>query len=142
MKIGKEFRWEMGHRLPEHDGNCRNLHGHSYRMVVEVEGDIDAATGMVMDFGDISKVVKPTVEELDHAFLCQESDTELLELIQRMEWKLVVLPVPSTVENICGIFVDRLLPIFSDLRNLEAFTVRIWETASSVAEIRTEIASV
>lgn len=137
MKIGKEFRWEMGHRLPEHDGHCRNLHGHSYRMVVEVEGDVEPDTGMVMDFGDISKVVKPMVHELDHAFLCQESDEELLALIRRMEWKLVVIPVPSTVENICGLFVDQLRPIFQGLPNIEAFTVRIWETASSIAEVRT-----
>lgn len=138
MKIGKEFRWEMGHRLPNHDGECRNLHGHSYRMVVEVEGAIDEDTGMVLDFGDISKVVKPIVAELDHAFLCQESDEELLSFIRNNEWKLVTIPVPSTVENICKLFRDRLQPVFHDVPNVTHFTVRIWETASSIAEIRTE----
>ena len=39
MKIAKEFRWEMGHRLPEHFGLCKNIHGHSYKMVVEFEGE-------------------------------------------------------------------------------------------------------
>jgi len=41
MKIAKEFKWEMGHRLPEHFGQCKNIHGHSYKMLVEFEGEID-----------------------------------------------------------------------------------------------------
>ena len=41
MKIAKEFNWEMGHRLPEHFGKCKNIHGHSYKMMVELEGDLD-----------------------------------------------------------------------------------------------------
>lgn len=136
MKIAKEFRWEMGHRLPKHDGACRNLHGHSYRMVVEVEGEVDPDTGMVIDFADISAKVKPFLAELDHAFLCQEDDAEVRELLESMDLKRIFIPVPSTVENICRLFVDRLRPAFGEESRVGAFTVRIWETASSVAEIR------
>jgi 6-pyruvoyltetrahydropterin/6-carboxytetrahydropterin synthase len=135
MKIAKEFRWEMGHRLPNHDGACRNVHGHSYRMQVEVEGHVDPETGMVMDFGDISAIVKPLVAELDHAFLCQDSDTEVLELLERMDMKRVIIHVPSTVENICKLFIDRLRPVFARVPQVRTFTVRIWETASSEAEL-------
>lgn len=139
MKIAKEFRWEMGHRLPNHDGQCRNVHGHSYRMVVEVEGEIDPETGMIIDFADISKKVKPLVAELDHCFLCQEDDQEVRDLLESMDMKRVYISVPSTVENICGLFVERLKTAFTEDNNVEAFTVRIWETASSVAEIRQEL---
>ncbi|MCC5847381.1 MAG: 6-carboxytetrahydropterin synthase QueD [Verrucomicrobia bacterium] len=136
MKIAKEFRWEMGHRLPNHDGACRNVHGHSYRMQVEVEGDVNPETGMVIDFGDISAKVKPFLAELDHAFLCQESDTEVRELLERMDLKRVMIPVPSTVENICMLFIEKLRPAFACEPEVRAFTVRIWETATSEAEIR------
>jgi len=139
MKIAKEFRWEMGHRLPNHPGHCRNLHGHSYRMVVEIEGEMNPNTGMVIDFADLKAIVKPLVDELDHAFLCQESDVEVKELLEKNDWKRVMIPVPSTVENICGLFVERLQPAFAAGTPVTAFTVRIWETASSVAEIRTVI---
>ncbi|MDA3875222.1 MAG: 6-carboxytetrahydropterin synthase [Kiritimatiellae bacterium] len=139
MKIAKEFRWEMGHRLPNHEGACRNLHGHSYRMVVEVEGDVNPETGMVIDFADISSIVKPFLMELDHAFLCQEDDRDVRELLENMDLKRVYIPTPSTVENICGLFVDRLRPAFDAHEEVNAFTVRIWETASSVAEIRAEL---
>jgi 6-pyruvoyltetrahydropterin/6-carboxytetrahydropterin synthase len=139
MKIAKEFRWEMGHRLPNHAGACRNLHGHSYRMVVEVEGEVDPVTGMVIDFADISAIVKPFLTELDHAFLCQEDDHEVRELLERKDLKRVYIQTPSTVENICGLFIKRLRPAFAAHKEVKAFTVRIWETASSVAEIRDKL---
>lgn len=139
MKIAKEFRWEMGHRLPKHDGACKNLHGHSYRMVVEVEGEVNADTGMVIDFADISAKVKPFLNELDHAFLCQEDDAEVRDLLEAMDLKRVLVPFPSTVENICRLFVERLRPAFAAESRVEFFTVRIWETASSVAEIRQRV---
>lgn len=139
MKIGKEFHWEMGHRLPSHKGACRNMHGHSYRMVVEVEGSINPETGMLIDFGDISKIVKPVVAEFDHAFLCERSDTEVLSLLERLDMKRVVMDEPSTVENICGVFVTKLHAAIGGVPEIDAFTVRIWETATSVAEVRTEV---
>jgi 6-pyruvoyl-tetrahydropterin synthase len=105
-------------------------------MVVEVEGEVNPQTGMVIDFSEIAAKVKPLVSELDHCFLCQEDDVEVRELLESMDLKRILIPVPSTVENICGLFVDRLKPAFAAESEVQAFTVRIWETASSVAEIR------
>lgn len=139
MKIAKHFRWEMGHRLPEHDGECRNVHGHSYKMTVQVEGEPDFDTGMVIDFNDISAAVKPLLQELDHAFLCQDCDEDLLALLCDMEMKHVVIPYPSTVENLCQMFADRLEPMFATYDNLRAFTILIYETESSVAELRVRL---
>ena len=66
MKIAKEFRWEMGHRLQCHKGKCINLHGHSYKLLVEFIGNVED-NGMVMDYFDVKEVVGPIVEELDHS---------------------------------------------------------------------------
>ena len=88
-RISKDFRFEAAHRLPYHDGPCANLHGHSYVLRVIVEGSPQAAseedgyvegldpfpkspnpqTGMVLDYGRISKAVKPIVAALDHHML-------------------------------------------------------------------------
>lgn len=135
MKIAKEFRWEMGHRLPNHNGACRNVHGHSYLMTIEVEGEPEADSGMVVDFMDISAAVKPLVAELDHAFLCQNIDTELWAFLENQDMKRVQIDRPSTVENICGLFADRLRAFFSTRNNLTCFRVIIRETASSIAAL-------
>ena len=69
MELTKTYRFEASHILPKHPGKCSRLHGHSWILHVSVEGPINPETGFVMDFGDISKVVEPLVERLDHRHL-------------------------------------------------------------------------
>jgi 6-pyruvoyltetrahydropterin/6-carboxytetrahydropterin synthase len=73
VEIRKQFRFEAAHVLPHHPGKCSRLHGHSYRFEVALEGPLQGdgqAKGMVVDFDEISAVVKPAVvERLDHASL-------------------------------------------------------------------------
>jgi 6-pyruvoyltetrahydropterin/6-carboxytetrahydropterin synthase len=71
VRIFREFRFEAAHRLPDAPPGhkCRQLHGHSYRLVVHVEGVIERETGWVMDFADIKRVVDPVIAELDHQYL-------------------------------------------------------------------------
>ena len=67
MRIRRSFRFEAAHHLPRHPGKCRELHGHSYLLVVAVERPIDADTGMVMDFADLKACVRrEVVDRLDH----------------------------------------------------------------------------
>jgi len=132
MKIAKEFRWEMGHRLPEHFGKCKNIHGHSYRMIVEIEGDVDS-DGMVMDYYDLKIVVDPIVEKLDHAFLVYKEDKEIIEFLQRMNSKKVTVGFQSTVENICKYFLKEINETEFP-SNVKKITIRIYETEDDYAE--------
>jgi len=137
MKIAKEFDWEMGHRLPFHKGKCKNLHGHSYKMTVELEGELDE-NGMVLDFYDLKKVVAPVVETLDHAFMVNGNDSELIEALKKMNSKHVVVPFHPTAENICGYFLEALKA--SNLPgNVKKIKVRVCETYDSYAESETVI---
>ncbi len=65
--VTKTFNFEAAHSLPflPEGHKCRNVHGHSYRFTVEVNGELDER-GFVIDYADISKAVKPIVEYLDH----------------------------------------------------------------------------
>ena len=101
MKIAKEFRWEMGHRLPEHFGLCKNIHGHSYKMIVEFEGELDK-NQMVIDYYDIEKIINPVIEKLDHAFMVNIDDKIVIEFLEKMNSKKVVVGFNSTAENICN----------------------------------------
>ena len=132
MKIAKEFRWEMGHRLPEHFGKCKNIHGHSYKMIVELEGDVDES-GMVMDYYDVKKMIEPIVEKLDHAFMVYKEDKEIISFLEKMKSKMVVVEFQSTVENICRYFLDEIKKA-SFPQNVKNISVRIYETADDYAE--------
>lgn len=69
MQISKTFRFEASHILPKHPGKCSRLHGHSWVLRVSVEGKINPDTGFVKDYAEISAVVKPLIERLDHRHL-------------------------------------------------------------------------
>lgn len=87
MKLTKTFRFEASHVLPRHPGKCSRLHGHSWILHVSVEGAIDPTTGFVKDYAEISKVVKPLVERLDHRHLGRWSDLSLsVECADSLFW--------------------------------------------------------
>ena len=131
--IVKSFGFEASHQLPNHDGKCRNLHGHSYKMEVILRGDLteDAGSpkeGMVVDFGDVSSIVKELIiERLDHRFLAKGD-----EQVEIPEEQIMVLGVRTTAENIAGWALDILLR--TDLQKY-VYGIRLWETTNGRAEV-------
>jgi len=71
MDIFKDFTLEAAHRLPNVPAGhkCARLHGHSFRVRLEVSGEPGAESGWVMDFGDIKAAFQPLYEQLDHHYL-------------------------------------------------------------------------
>lgn len=71
MHIFKTFTLEAAHHLPNVPlgHKCARLHGHSFRIDIHVEGEIDPHTGWVMDFADIKTAFQPLYEQLDHHYL-------------------------------------------------------------------------
>ena len=134
VKVAKEFRWEMGHRLSYHTEGCANLHGHSYRMAVELEGTLDDG-GMVIDYGTIKDLVTPLLEKLDHSTMLHDTDEEVKTFLQNQNMKVVLVPFYPTAENMAIWFCDQLKPAFQSHKNLQKLTVRLHETQSATAEV-------
>lgn len=132
MKIAKEFSWEMGHRLTFHKGKCKNLHGHTYKCMVELNG-IQDYNGMVLDYYELKKIVDPILEELDHSFMVYKNDIELLNALEKMNSRKVVVDFETTAENICLYLLEKIkssaLP-----SNIKSIKVRVLETENSYAE--------
>ena len=132
MKIAKEFRWEMGHRLQHHEGKCYNLHGHSYKMLVEFTGSINPS-GMVLDYFDVKNIIAPIVDELDHSVVVSKDDKDLLDAIKQLGSDHVIIDYESTAENLCLYFIEKIkeqeLP-----SNISGLKVRIMETENTYAE--------
>ena len=119
--VTKIFHFESAHHLPGHRGKCAHLHGHSYRLEVTICGLIkdmsgESGHGMVMDFGDLSGIVKNSViERLDHRDLNE------------------VTGIHTTAENLAHW-------IWSELTNHGLsqellYRIRLWETESGYVEI-------
>ena len=121
--VTKAFHFEAAHNLPNYDGDCSHLHGHSYKLEVTVggpnitESDEMGCGNMVIDFKQLKRKVDYfIIEELDHKYLNE------------------VLPGVPTAEFMCAWIYERLSnPRIGDLKGIKR--IRLWETADSFAEV-------
>ena len=147
MKVAKRFRWEAAHRLPWHEAECKYLHGHSYRMMVEIEGDptedTPGGSSMLIDFKHVKRLVEPVVEQMDHATIVADYDTELQEAVSILDTKTYEMEVDSTAENLAAHFADHIgTEGYEVLRKHGADTIRVtlWETETCYAEVEKSVA--
>jgi 6-pyruvoyltetrahydropterin/6-carboxytetrahydropterin synthase len=141
ITVSKSFRFEAAHRLPWYDGPCKDLHGHSYEMRVELTGEPDS-NGMVVDFKEIKRVVGPLVDDWDHALLVSAEDQELIDAAESLGSRYVLLPFDSTAENLTAYVAEFLLSdgrAFLRDNRISEVTVAIRETATCEARITRKV---
>jgi 6-pyruvoyltetrahydropterin/6-carboxytetrahydropterin synthase len=143
MQITRRLEFDAGHRIPDHNSQCRHLHGHRYALEVTLCGDIigrpgDPANGMVMDFSEVkSLAVRHLVEQWDHAFLVCADDHLVVELLQQIPGhKTVVLDRVPTAENLATIAFEILDRVYRDTygNHLQLARVRLYETPNCWAD--------
>ena len=110
VELSRKFRFEAAHRLPrvpaEH--KCARLHGHSFRFVVTVAGEVDPALGWLVDFAVIQQAVEPVRLELDHRYLNDIAGLEnpTSEILAAWLWRRLQLSLPLLaairVEETCN----------------------------------------
>lgn len=123
--ILKTYTFEAAHQLKLHRGKCRNLHGHSYNLEVEIYSstliESGPSTGMVMDFSSLDEIVEPIVAELDHAFISPVGQKE-----SALCSKVYILLVEATAEHIARHIYDLIYYRLSGTN--VGLKVRLWET--------------
>jgi 6-pyruvoyltetrahydropterin/6-carboxytetrahydropterin synthase len=124
----------MGHRLPFHEGLCKNIHGHSYEAHVILSGEPDA-NGMVMDYYDMKLLIQDKLDELDHSFLCNSSDTVVREFLERNNLKMVLVEFPTTAENIARMLATHVVSNLPAGHRVDAVRLRVFETEKTFAEV-------
>lgn len=111
MILIKDFEFDSAHNLINYHGKCEKLHGHTYKLVVKLEGEPDNE-GMIYDFVELKKTVnEKVVNRFDHAYLNE------------------IIPQP-TAENI-AIFVWKELKDILNRDNSRLYEIEIWETKTS-----------
>jgi 6-pyruvoyltetrahydropterin/6-carboxytetrahydropterin synthase len=140
IRITKQFNFETGHALFGYDGKCRNVHGHSYKLSVTVIGSPITDTehvklGMVIDFGDLKKIVKEEiVDKFDHATVFNKNTphVELAKELTDRGHNVILADYQPTSENMV---IDFSVKIKARLpKNISLYSLRLQETDSSFAE--------
>ena len=139
IRVTKEFRFEMAHALWNYDGPCRNVHGHSYILYVTISGrpldnPDEPRNGMVMDFGDLKKIVKENVvERLDHSLMVSGfAPAESVAVYKQHFGNVIVSDYQPTCENLVAdiaAIISTRLP-----EGISLHSVKLYETATSFAE--------
>lgn len=129
--IKKEFRFEAAHRLPSHPGLCSNLHGHSYRVVVHIAGQLQP-DGMVLDFGALSEAMRPVLEALDHTTILAKLDP-LAAVLSALNYRLLLLDDEPTAEVLCLYVFNALTPRLPTM--VKIIRVDVWETEKAMASL-------
>jgi 6-pyruvoyltetrahydropterin/6-carboxytetrahydropterin synthase len=103
VELTRKYRFAAAHHLPRapQGHKCRRLHGHSYEIEVAVSGTVDPDTGWLLDFGDLDRVVRPVIAELDHRNLNEVPGLE-----------------NATSERLCGWLWGRLVAGIPQLQRI------------------------
>ena len=106
MEIYKEFSFDSAHFLPHvpEGHKCRNMHGHTYRLKVFIEGQPDPKLGWIMDFKELKDALSGVIEQLDHRLI---NDIPGLE--------------NPTAENITIWIWNQIKPMLTNLSRIELY---------------------
>lgn len=138
IRLTKEFHFEMAHVLEGYDGPCKNVHGHSYILYVTIIGEPieenrSPKLGMVMDFGDLKRIVNSLIiDRFDHSLVVGRNTKIYETLTEEKFGKIEAVPFQPTCENLIPYFAELImskLPVGVKLHHL-----KMNETATSYAE--------
>ena len=125
--VSKEFTFDAAHHLHCYEGKCKNLHGHTYKVIFGISGYVDER-GLMMDFGEIKEIWKNEIEiHLDHRYLNE-----------------TLPPMNTTAENIVVWIYEKMKEALTKEEQQNRFLgarvefVRLFKTPSSYAEARRE----
>ena len=129
--VTKTVKFDAAHVLTDHEGRCRNLHGHTYR--VDVSVSTEAGGDMVVDFKELKAIANEVVcGRFDHSFIYNTGsagESEIAAVVERLGMRTVAIPFRSTVENLAKMFYNELKAKAPGLSS-----VKVWETADNCAE--------
>lgn len=124
-EIAKELHFSFGHRLMNHKGKCKRLHGHNAKVSISVSSENLDVDGMVMDFSDLKNAVSGWIDEqFDHQMLLHKDDP-IAPILKAAGEPFRILDVHPTAENLARLIFD-----FVKEANFPVKEVIFWETTS------------
>ena len=131
--VTKTVKFDAAHVLTDHQGLCRNLHGHTDRVDVSVSAETDG--DMVIDFKELKGALAEVIlDRFDHSFIYNTGsvgESEIAAVVEKHGMRTVAIPFRSTVENLARMFYNELKDRIPGLS-----AVKVWETADNSAEYR------
>ncbi len=122
-----ESAFDAAHFLTNYEGKCKNIHGHRWRVLVKIKGEL--TDGMLVDFGILKADVKELCDYFDHSFIVTKDSLEkpLFDMLNE-RFLLRVVDFRTTAENFSKYFYDILS------KKYDVLSVKVYETPNNMAE--------
>lgn len=135
ITVTKTVKFDAAHVLTNHQGLCKNLHGHTYRVDISVSQREGEDSDMVIDFKDLKSIAEAVIcDRFDHAFIYNTTspgECEIATVVEKNSMRTAAIPFRSTAENLAKYFFELLIARIPNIAS-----VKVWETAMSSAEYR------
>ncbi len=132
--IKTEDSFDSAHFLKDYDGKCSNLHGHRWRVVVEVKqeklSEEKQTRGMVFDFSDLKKLIKGMCDDLDHSLIYEKGSLKekTIEALNEENFRMIEVPFRPTAENFSQYFYKEI-----KAKGYDVHRVEVYETPNNCA---------
>lgn len=124
--LTSEGSFDAAHFLTKYEGKCKNIHGHRWRVVVSISGNLD--NGMVVDFGDLKNDIKSLVDYFDHSLIVEKGSLSAeLDKLLKESFLIREVDFRTTAENFSKYFFDKLSEKYS------VKEVMVYETPTNCA---------
>lgn len=126
--------FDSAHFLKDYEGKCRNIHGHRWKVIVEINreklNEKGPKRGMVIDFTDLKDALKNLCDEFDHCLICERDSLKkkTMEALQDEGFRIIEVPFVPTAENFAKYFYDRMKE-----EKFPVHRVEVYETPNNFA---------
>jgi len=138
--VSREYWFSAAHRIEGHP-KCGRLHGHNYQVIVTIYSEMLPQSGMLVDYGELDKIVKPIIDQMDHRYLVSQSNHDARDPYEQaalMRGDVFPLNTPAST----GEYIARFLyhEIITDLRHAgysllgDELVITVNETPKSMAK--------
>lgn len=148
MRVTKEVTFDCAHMLSGHNALCKNLHGHTYKLQVSIEGtqiSTGSSADMIIDFKDLKEAIQAVVmDKFDHATLISgnpyrgEAENALYNFVTTYGLRFLVLPKRTTAEDMAEYIKQEITKYLQEhitTGNISEVFIRLFETPTSYAEV-------
>lgn len=135
-----EDSFDSAHFLAGYEGKCSNIHGHRWRVEIEVRSNCLQAegqlTGMIVDFGDLKKDIKEEVDYLDHSFIIEKNTLKptTVAALEDEGFRILTMDFRPTAENFAKYFYDKMAH-----RGYQVKIATVYETPNNCASYEEDV---
>lgn len=135
QSISRTGTFDAAHRLMDHGGKCRNIHGHTYHWELTLHlVDANTPETIAIDFGDLKQIFDGYIDQfIDHSFIANPADTHLLEYIENLDSKIYAMSLHgeycmTSAENIAKELYLTAELLFAESDTIQVYSAKLSET--------------